>query len=159
VSVEGIAKTLDAFLEFERALIFNPNFDRVEPHRFNRTDSGEVNFDLRFLYFPESISEPDAPAVAPEGEPQEIVAGDVGTSGAQMDAEPPVVEASTAEAESTSQPVEVTDETVGVEAGAPAAHGSDPPAEAEPVDVVRPQQDAAAVPTSGSESDASGDPS
>jgi hypothetical protein len=105
------------------------------------------------------MSEPDAPAVAPEGEPQEIVAGDVGTSGAQMDAEPPVVEASTAEAESTSQPMEVTDETVGVEAGSPAAHGSDPPAEAEPVDVVRPQQDAAAVPTSGSESDASGDPS
>ena len=38
VSVEGTAKSLTAFLEFERALIFDPHFDRVEPRRYNRTE-------------------------------------------------------------------------------------------------------------------------
>ena len=57
VSVEGVARDLDSFLELERALIFDPHFDGVEPHRYDRTDSGEVRFDLRFLYYPDPPEE------------------------------------------------------------------------------------------------------
>jgi hypothetical protein len=52
VSVEGWAKTLEAFFEFERALFHDPHFSQVEPHRFNRGDGTEVVFEMRFLYDP-----------------------------------------------------------------------------------------------------------
>jgi hypothetical protein len=53
VSVEGTAKTLRDLLEFERNLIFDPHFDRVEPERFHTDEnSGETIFRMRFLYDP-----------------------------------------------------------------------------------------------------------
>jgi hypothetical protein len=61
VSVEGSAKTLQAFFEFERALIHDAHFDRVEPHRFNRTDGNEVVFEMRFLYYPDPAAEDTVP--------------------------------------------------------------------------------------------------
>jgi Tfp pilus assembly protein PilN len=57
VSVEGTARNLNAFFDFENALIFDSHFDRVEPHRFTRTSGPEVVFDLRFLYFPQGGAE------------------------------------------------------------------------------------------------------
>ena len=75
VSVEGSAKSLQAFLEFERALIQDPHFDHIEPHRFNRGEANEVVFEMRFLYFPEADGH--APAV-PEEQPaasQEVADG------------------------------------------------------------------------------------
>lgn len=53
VSVEGTARDLNAFLDFERALIADPHFDRVEPERRTHTKDGEVLFVLSFLYDPE----------------------------------------------------------------------------------------------------------
>jgi len=55
VSVEGDAQTLDAFLEFERALLQDTHFDRVEPERslIDKEKGGRVAFELRFEYFPE----------------------------------------------------------------------------------------------------------
>jgi hypothetical protein len=83
VSVEGIARNLDAFLELERALIFDPHFDGVEPHRYDRTESGEVRFDLRFLYYPdppqEEVAPPeDAQAAAPGEAPPDAPPAEVG---------------------------------------------------------------------------------
>jgi hypothetical protein len=54
ISVEGIAQDLDAFLEFERQLLQDPHFARVEPQRADRVrNSREILFDLRFLYDPD----------------------------------------------------------------------------------------------------------
>jgi len=54
IDVEGVAQSLEAFLEFERALIIDNHFAEVEPVR---TDSQpgvpEVKFQLHFLYDPE----------------------------------------------------------------------------------------------------------
>ena len=65
VSVQGAAKSLEALLEFEGALLEDPRFDDVNPHRQSR-EGNEILFDLRFLYFPEKgIVEAPAPV---EGE-------------------------------------------------------------------------------------------
>jgi hypothetical protein len=63
VSVEGTAKTLKDFLAFERELIFDPHFDRVEPDN-TATDenSGETIFRVRFLYDPRVGDEGEIPA-------------------------------------------------------------------------------------------------
>jgi len=62
VSVEGTAKTLEAFFEFERALIHDPHFNQIEPHRFHRGEASEVVFEMRFLYFPDAEThEPSVP--------------------------------------------------------------------------------------------------
>lgn len=106
VSVEGSAKTLEAFFEFERALIHDPHFDRVEPHRFNRSDGNEVVFEMRFLYFP------DAGAVEPVPPEAEQASGgpvpDEATEG-PADAAAPEVEESLPEiaVEETLPPIEV----------------------------------------------------
>ncbi len=53
VKVDGAAQSLEAFLEFERALLLDPHFARVEPERTQSIPSGEVVFTLDFLYDPE----------------------------------------------------------------------------------------------------------
>ena len=53
VSVEGIARDLRAILDFERSLIEDVHFSRVDPDRHSRTPEGETLFTLRFLYYPE----------------------------------------------------------------------------------------------------------
>jgi hypothetical protein len=66
VHVEGIAKDLRQFLAFERALLQDPHFDNVEPEKSNKLDSGEIRFDLKFLYYPgqaPDFAEPDIPQV------------------------------------------------------------------------------------------------
>ena len=78
VSVEGDAQTLDAFLEFERALLEDTHFDRVEPERslIEPDKGGQVAFELRFQYFPEGrprgtahSEAPGTPPAAPEPSP------------------------------------------------------------------------------------------
>ncbi len=68
VSVEGIARDLADFFAFERALLANPQFARVEPGRVNRSERGdEIQFDLAFLYDPviaEGRAEPNGEAGA-----------------------------------------------------------------------------------------------
>jgi hypothetical protein len=54
IDVEGVAQSLEAFLELERALIVDPHFSGVEPMRTESTPGAtEVTFELRFLYDPE----------------------------------------------------------------------------------------------------------
>jgi Tfp pilus assembly protein PilN len=54
IDVEGMAQSLEAFLEFERALIVDPHFSAVEPMRTESSlGSTEVKFELRFLYDPD----------------------------------------------------------------------------------------------------------
>jgi hypothetical protein len=53
VKVEGAAQSLEAFLEFERALILDSHFAQVEPERTQIVGGGEVLFTLNFLYDPE----------------------------------------------------------------------------------------------------------
>lgn len=65
VSVEGTAQNLEQFLEFERALLGDAHFARVEPERSSLTRNGsEVLFELRFLYYPDR--RPDAPPAPAE---------------------------------------------------------------------------------------------
>ena len=92
VSVEGVAKNLKEYFKFQRALIFDPHFDRVDPAN-TATDehSGETVFRLRFLY---------DPRVVVEAEDETLLAET-----------PPVVEDATADAASnvTAEPLEVAD--------------------------------------------------
>jgi len=67
IVVDGVAQSLDAFLELERSLIVDPHFAGVEPVR-NETVGGsaEVKFELSFEYDPEGRlgqDHPDLPHV------------------------------------------------------------------------------------------------
>ncbi len=53
IGVEGRARSLEAFLELERALITDRHFSQIEPEKSDVIEGGEVQFDVRFLYFPE----------------------------------------------------------------------------------------------------------
>jgi Tfp pilus assembly protein PilN len=54
IDVEGVAQSLEAFFELERALIMDPHFSSVEPIRTESSPgAGEVQFELRFLYDPD----------------------------------------------------------------------------------------------------------
>ena len=50
--VEGAAKNLNAFFEFERALLADPYFGHPEPDRHQTMDNREEQFRLRFTYYP-----------------------------------------------------------------------------------------------------------
>ena len=62
VSVDGVAKTVQAFFDFEDALIRDPHIDRIEPTRSNRAKNGEILFALSFLYYPEGLEKKASPA-------------------------------------------------------------------------------------------------
>jgi hypothetical protein len=62
VSVEGTAKTLKDLLAFERELIFDPHFDRIEPESYANDElTGETVFRMRFLYDPRVTVEVEEP--------------------------------------------------------------------------------------------------
>jgi hypothetical protein len=63
VSVKGFSREIRAFLEFERSLLFDPHFDRVEPEQSSLDKSGEVEFELSFLYYPGGVGERPKPNV------------------------------------------------------------------------------------------------
>jgi hypothetical protein len=67
IVVEGTAQSLEAFLEFERALIVDPHFSGVEPLRTETLPGNpDVHFELNFLYDPEGRlggEHPDIPHV------------------------------------------------------------------------------------------------
>ena len=63
VSVKGFSREIRAFLEFERALLFDPHFDRVEPEASSVDESGEVEFQLSFLYYPGGVGDRPKPNV------------------------------------------------------------------------------------------------
>lgn len=57
VEVEGLAKDIAPWLEFQDALFKDPQFGRVEPRRWSRTqDTREIAFTVGFLYYPDSAS-------------------------------------------------------------------------------------------------------
>lgn len=62
ISVEGVAQSLPAFLEFERSLIMDPHYGSVEPLR-TETNPGqnEVKFEVSFLYDPNGRLRSDHP--------------------------------------------------------------------------------------------------
>jgi hypothetical protein len=67
VYVEGVAKTLEDFTEFERALFEDPHFDRVEPDGYEKDEvTDETLFRLRFLYDPEPEAPGETAPAAPE---------------------------------------------------------------------------------------------
>jgi len=97
VSVEGSAKTLQAFLEFERALIQDPHFDQIEPHRFNRGDADDVVFEMRFLYFSDAEApEPDVPG---EEQSASQVVADGAVESPEVVEDPPPVDVDVVEVE------------------------------------------------------------
>ena len=97
VSVEGVAKSLSAFLDFEVALIRHPNFERVEPEGHTQSRTGSLAFELKFLYdydpthgqAPEPLPEPEAvEAAVVERAASEAATGDQ-TKPIDDGAEPP----------------------------------------------------------------------
>lgn len=64
VSVDGIAKTVEAFFDFEDQLIRDQHIDRIEPARSNRAKNGEILFTLSFLYYPEGLEKKADPEQA-----------------------------------------------------------------------------------------------
>lgn len=53
VSVEGVARDVKEFFKLQRALIFDPHFNRVDPEGINTDrNSGETVFRMRFFYDP-----------------------------------------------------------------------------------------------------------
>jgi hypothetical protein len=68
VAIEGTARDIYVFTELEQALQEDPQFGRVLPQRLNRTDTGEILFQLRFLYYPEAAP---GTAVAVESQPEQ----------------------------------------------------------------------------------------
>lgn len=65
VSVRGSAREIRAFLELERSLLFEGHFDRVEPAQSSIGKTGELEFELSFLYYPEGAGDrpkPDLPS-------------------------------------------------------------------------------------------------
>ena len=74
VTVDGTAKNLKSFLEFETALLEDPWFDRIEPERYSTLENGETQFSLRFHYYPNKpMPEPES---EPESEPEPADDGD-----------------------------------------------------------------------------------
>jgi hypothetical protein len=70
IGVEGRAQSIEAFLEFQRALLLDRHFARVQPQRLDRKGGGaELEFELEFLYDPEGRLEGaeklELPAVLP----------------------------------------------------------------------------------------------
>jgi hypothetical protein len=70
VTVDGTAKSLKSFLEFETALLEDPWFDRIEPERYDRTETGETQFSLRFHYYPNKLPEDPASDGSEDAEPE-----------------------------------------------------------------------------------------
>jgi hypothetical protein len=64
IDVEGVAQSLEAFLELERSLIVDPHFAAVEPIR-SETDiaNAEVKFQLHFFYDPNGRLGDDHPSL------------------------------------------------------------------------------------------------
>lgn len=52
VTVEGLARDLDAFLQIQTELIQHESFGYVRPRYADRTDNGEYSFGVEFLYYP-----------------------------------------------------------------------------------------------------------
>lgn len=63
VSVRGFSREIRAFLEFERSLLFDSHFDRVEPEQSSLDESGELEFQLSFLYYPGGVGDRPKPNV------------------------------------------------------------------------------------------------
>jgi len=121
VSVEGSAKTLQAFLEFERALIQDPHFDQIEPHRFNRGEADDVVFEMRFLYFPDA--EALEPAVLDEEQAASQVVADGAVESPEVVEDTPPVDVEVVEVEDPGplpEAEEVTEVVVPEQAAPPA---------------------------------------
>ena len=68
VVVEGLAKDLRALLEFQRRLFEDPNFADPEPERYETTDTNELQFTMRFYYYPNRSLEEPEPDPGPDAE-------------------------------------------------------------------------------------------
>ncbi len=90
VSVEGVAKNLKEYFKLQRALIFDPHFDRVDPaNTATDENSGETVFRLRFLYDPRVINEAEVDTLVVDA-PLEAGAATAGTA-SNVVAEPPAL--------------------------------------------------------------------
>ncbi len=96
VSVQGIAQSIEAFLELERSLIMDTHFDQVEPEKTDLLQGGEIAFEVSFLYYPDGrpagIKVPDLPhvleaAAAEPAKPEDLAA--VGATGEAATDAPP----------------------------------------------------------------------
>jgi hypothetical protein len=81
VAVEGLAKDFRAVWELQNALLGDPHFGRVFPERLQRTERGEIVFNITFLYHPDVEVEEALVAEVPE------VSADDATPGPDGEAE------------------------------------------------------------------------
>jgi len=87
IAIEGVAQSLEAFLEFERALIMDPHFSGVEPLLTEtKLGANEVRYELRFLYDPEGRlggEHPDIPHILDAARKAEAEGGEAPPSALQ----------------------------------------------------------------------------
>ncbi len=144
VNVEGSARDLKAFLEFERALIGDPHFDRVEPERTSFAKNGEVLFGLAFLYFP-------------AGRESEVPADQAASpSGRQEAPESSASNPETTEADSGGPPSAPVQQPPAGPVPAAEASAADPRPDFRPDAPAEPERTATSSPGSGASAEASG---
>jgi hypothetical protein len=112
VAVEGLAKEFGHVRELQDALHNDPHFGRVMPQRMQRTERGEIIFQLTFLYHPSMQFESDEDVT--EQLSAEAPAADGAQAGAEAEpvasAEEELPEPPTAEQTVEEEPVGGADE-------------------------------------------------
>lgn len=136
VAAEGLAKDFKAVWELQNSLLADPHFGRVYPERLQRTDRGEIVFNITFLYRPDFVAEEAAVVEAIEV-PEEV--GDEaavetpqppeGAASPEGEAGTPPADTAALAAEATTEEGEAAAEPPGEELAAPAADGAKEPAE------------------------------
>lgn len=108
VSVEGLARDLDSFLQIQTKLIDHASFGDVRPRYVERVDNGEYSFAVDFLYYPEEADDDGAPpeAVASAPDAQDEPVADRLAAGAAVN----TVAATSKLPQASPTPAEVTDD-------------------------------------------------
>ncbi len=98
VSVEGVAKSLQEYFKLQRALIFDPHFNRVDPSNTSTDEnSGETVFRLRFVYDPRVPVEAEDHTLLADAAEETGDAAPAAASHANAVAEPPGLAAAAAQ--------------------------------------------------------------
>jgi hypothetical protein len=90
VSVEGLAKDFRSIWELQNALHADVHFGRVIPQRLQKTDRGEIVFQLTFIYHPENEAEAEG---AEEAVAAVVPAEDAAVPAIEVEDEVPLEEA------------------------------------------------------------------
>jgi len=145
VTVDGVARGLEDFLDFQRDLLTDPHFDRVEPVRASTdNNSGETIFQLRFYYDPSIGSEGPTDLVADGGDDVDASVAEDATDGAGPVADEPGEEDLATAGEEIMGAAEPTEEFLAMDALEPGDLAAETPSEEPDAEPPPPAETAAA---------------